>query len=65
MPTLRRRRYLLISRIEIIARGYRRGHAVGTWAAVGATAAAREALALAGLEAGRAAIDLRLRSGDE
>ena len=30
-----------------------------------AAAAAREALALAGLEALRAAIDLRLRSGDE
>src|ERR1700694_5079659 len=55
--------YLLIPRIEIVARRRRRGHAFGT-RAVRPAAPAREALAIA-LEAARGAIDLRLRSGDE
>src|SRR5450432_3615647 len=57
-------RRLLIPRIEIVARGYRRGHAIGA-RAVRPAAAAREAFAWAALETGRATIDLRLRSGDE
>ena len=54
---------LLIARIEIVARCRRRGRAFGA-RAVGPAPTAREALAAA-FEAAGAAIDLRLRSGDE
>src|SRR5437879_8987346 len=60
-PTKSRR--LLVARIEIVARRCRRGHVVGT-RAVWPPPPPREALATA-LETARAAIDLRLRSGDE
>src|SRR5882672_8365398 len=53
---------LLIPRIEIVAWRHRRGQAIGAWA-VRPAAAARETLSA--FEAARAAIDLRLRSGDE
>ncbi len=57
---------LLIPRIEIIARRDRRGHAFRARAVLRPTAAARrETFAAIALEAGGAAIDLRLRSGDE
>src|SRR5260370_34223426 len=56
--------YLLIPRIEIVARRRGRGHAFGT-RTVRPAAPAREALAATALETARAAIDLRLRSGDE
>ena len=56
---------LLIPRIEITARRYRRGHALGA-RAVRPAAAAWKAIATIALEpATRDAIDLRLRSGDE
>src|SRR3982074_2628143 len=57
-------RCLLIPRIEIVARGCRRGHAVGA-RAVRPASPPRKTLAAAALEALRSAIDLRLRSGDE
>src|SRR5258706_12259814 len=56
--------YLLISRIEIVARGGRRGHAFGT-RAMGPAPPPRKTLAATALEFARAAIDLRLRPGDE
>src|SRR6202035_400799 len=55
---------LLVPRIEIVAARNCRGHAFGT-RAVRPAAPAREALALATVEAARGATDLRLRSGDE
>src|SRR5258706_13618863 len=56
--------YLLISRIEIVARGARRGHAFGT-RAMGPAPPPWKTLAATALEFARAAIDLRLRPGDK
>jgi hypothetical protein len=57
---------LLVPRIEIIARrGRRYGCAIRARAMRPAAAARRETFAAIALEAARAAIDLRLRSGDE
>ena len=61
---MRRECYLLIPRIEIVARGGRRGHAFGT-RAMGAAPPPRKTLAATALELPWAAIDLRLRPGDE
>src|SRR5882724_4158100 len=55
---------LLIPRIEIVARGGRRGHAFGT-RAMGPAPPPRKTIAAAALELARIAIDLRLRPGDE
>src|SRR5258708_934772 len=66
LPTLRSPRYLLIPRIEIVARRRRRCRYVVVGArAVRPAAAARETLAAIAFEPARGAIDLRLRSGDE
>src|SRR5258705_3702681 len=53
-----------IPRIEIVARGGRRGHAFGT-RAMGPAPPPRKTFAATALEIARAAIDLRLRPGDE
>ena len=55
---------LLIPRIEIVAGGNRRGDAFRA-RAMRPAAPSREALAATAFETARAAIDLRLRSGDE
>ncbi len=55
---------LFIPRIEIVAGGGRRGHAFGT-RAMGPAPAPRKTLAATALELPWAAIDLRLRPGDE
>ena len=58
---------LLVPRIEVVARAYRRGHAVGAGTAMrpAAAAARRETFAAIAFEATLGAVDLRLRSGDE
>src|SRR2546430_16739386 len=56
--------YLLIPRIEIVARRGRRGHAFGT-RAMGPAPPPRKTLAATALELPWAATDLRLRPGDE
>src|SRR5258706_5611339 len=56
--------YLLISRIDIVAGGARRGPACGT-RAMGTAPPPRKTLAAPALELARAAIDLWLRPGDE
>src|ERR1700722_16216459 len=56
---------LFITRIEIIAWRRRGNHAIGARAMRPAAAARRETFAAIAFETSRAAIDLRLRSGDE
>ena len=56
---------LLVARIEIVARCHRRGHAFGARAVRPAATARRETFAATMPSKPRAAIDLRLRAGDE